>query len=60
MANEIRLSRRIAATPAEVFDAWTRAEDVNRWLIPCGPGSTFLPAASSLRICVKISGVRSS
>ena len=40
MANELRLSRRIAATPAEVFDAWTRADQVNRWLIPAGPGST--------------------
>jgi uncharacterized protein YndB with AHSA1/START domain len=40
MANEIRLSRRIAATPAEVFDAWTRADQVNRWMCPSGPGST--------------------
>jgi uncharacterized protein YndB with AHSA1/START domain len=34
MANELRLSRRIAATPDEVFEAWTRAEHVNQWLIP--------------------------
>ncbi len=40
MANEIRLARRIAATPAEVFDAWTRADQVNQWLIPAGPDST--------------------
>ena len=40
MANEIRLSRRIAATPAEVFEAWTRADQVNQWLIPAGPDST--------------------
>ena len=40
MANELRLSRRIAATPDEVFDAWTRADALNQWLIPCGPGST--------------------
>ncbi|MGH8223438.1 MAG: SRPBCC family protein [Woeseiaceae bacterium] len=40
MANEIRLSRRIAATPDEVFDAWTRADALSQWLIPCGPGST--------------------
>ena len=40
MANEIRLSRRIAASPDEVFDAWTHAEAANQWLIPAGPGST--------------------
>src|SRR5690349_20544707 len=40
MANEIRLSRRIAAPPAVVFDAWTRAEQVNQWMIPAGPDST--------------------
>ncbi len=39
MANELRLSRRIAATPDEVFDAWTRADAVNQWLIP-GPVTT--------------------
>ena len=40
MPNEIRLSRRIAATPAKVFDAWTRADAVSQWLIPAGPGAT--------------------
>ena len=39
MANELRLSRRIAASPDEVFDAWTRAEAVNQWLVP-GPVTT--------------------
>lgn len=40
MANEIRLSRRLAATPAEVFDAWTRADQIMQWMIPSGPGTT--------------------
>jgi uncharacterized protein YndB with AHSA1/START domain len=40
VANEIRLSRRIAASPDEVFEAWTRADAVSQWLIPAGPGST--------------------
>ena len=40
MANELRLSRRIAATPAEVFDAWTRADQVSQWMCPSGPGTT--------------------
>lgn len=39
MENEIRLSRRIAASPAEVFDAWTRADHLNQWFIP-GRGAT--------------------
>lgn len=40
LRHELRLSRRIAATPAEVFDAWTRADQVMQWMIPSGPGST--------------------
>jgi uncharacterized protein YndB with AHSA1/START domain len=40
MANELRLSRRIAATPDEVFDAWTRADALNQWMCPAGPGTT--------------------
>lgn len=40
MAHELRLSRRIAATPAEVFDAWTQAEQVAQWMCPSGPGNT--------------------
>jgi uncharacterized protein YndB with AHSA1/START domain len=40
MAHELRLSRRIAATPAEVFDAWTRADQVAQWMCPSGPGTT--------------------
>jgi uncharacterized protein YndB with AHSA1/START domain len=40
MAHELRLSRRIAATPAEVFDAWTHPEQVMQWMCPSGPGTT--------------------
>jgi uncharacterized protein YndB with AHSA1/START domain len=40
MANEIRLTRKIAATPDEVFDAWTDAESLAQWLVPIAGGST--------------------
>ena len=40
MAHELRLQRRIAATPAEVFEAWTRADQVMQWMTPAGPGTT--------------------
>ena len=30
----LRLERSIAATPAKVFEAWTRAESIARWFAP--------------------------
>ena len=36
VAHEIRLTRRIAATPARLYDAWTTPEDIARWWDPTG------------------------
>ena len=40
MAHEIRLTRRIAASPDEVFDAWTDAGSLAQWMLPIPGGST--------------------
>ena len=34
MAHELRLSRRIAASPDEVYDAWTDAQQLQEWMVP--------------------------
>lgn len=39
MAHEIRLTRTIAASPEDVFDAWTDAESLAQWLVPIPDGS---------------------
>lgn len=40
MANEIRLTRRIAASVDEVFDAWTDAGSLAQWMVPIAGGAT--------------------
>jgi uncharacterized protein YndB with AHSA1/START domain len=35
-ANTVRFERRFAASPAEVFDAWTKPEQVTQWWDPDG------------------------
>jgi uncharacterized protein YndB with AHSA1/START domain len=40
MTDEIRLTRTIAASADEVFDAWTDADSVAQWLVPIPGGST--------------------
>jgi uncharacterized protein YndB with AHSA1/START domain len=40
MAHEIRISRRLAATPDEVYEAWTDPKSVSEWMIPIRGGST--------------------
>lgn len=40
MAHEIRISRRLAATPDEVYEAWTDPKSVSQWMIPIPGGST--------------------
>ena len=37
MPHEIRITRRLPATPAEVYDAWTDAQSIAEWMCP-GPG----------------------
>lgn len=38
MEHEIRITRRIAATPEEVYDAWTDPRSVMEWMIPMPSG----------------------
>jgi uncharacterized protein YndB with AHSA1/START domain len=40
MAHEVRITRKIAATPDEVYDAWTDPKSVVEWMIPIPGGST--------------------
>ena len=40
MAHEIRITRRLAATPDEVYEAWTDPKSVSEWMIPIPGGST--------------------
>jgi uncharacterized protein YndB with AHSA1/START domain len=40
MPNEVRITRRIAATRDEIFDAWTDPKSVMEWMIPFAGGST--------------------
>jgi len=34
MAERMQLTRLVAASPEEVFEAWTRAEILGRWFAP--------------------------
>jgi uncharacterized protein YndB with AHSA1/START domain len=34
MAHEVRITRRLAATPDEVYEAWTDPHSLMEWLIP--------------------------
>lgn len=40
MADELRITRNIAATPDEVYDAWTDPESIKEWMIPLPGGRT--------------------
>jgi uncharacterized protein YndB with AHSA1/START domain len=40
MAHEVRLSRRLAGTPDEVYDACTDPKSVMEWMIPLPGGRT--------------------
>ena len=40
MPDEIRLTREIAASPEDIFDAWTDASSLAQWLVPIPGGST--------------------
>lgn len=40
MAHEIRIARKLAATPDEVYEAWTDPKSVMEWMIPIPGGST--------------------
>jgi uncharacterized protein YndB with AHSA1/START domain len=40
MSDEIRLTREIAASPEDIFDAWTDADSLAQWLVPIAGGST--------------------
>jgi uncharacterized protein YndB with AHSA1/START domain len=40
MAHEIRITRRIAATADEIYDAWTDPTSVSEWMVSIPGGST--------------------
>lgn len=40
MVNEVRISRTLAATPDEVYDAWTDPAAVMEWMVPIPDGRT--------------------
>jgi uncharacterized protein YndB with AHSA1/START domain len=40
MPHEVRITRRLAATPDEVYDAWTDPRSVMEWMIPMPGGRT--------------------
>ena len=40
MADEIRLTRKIAASAEDLFDAWTDPDSLAQWLVPIPGGST--------------------
>ena len=40
MADTIHLTRRIAASPEDVFDPWTDPESLAQWMVPIAGGST--------------------
>lgn len=40
MPDEIRLTRKIAASAEDVFDAWTDADSLAQWLVPIPGGAT--------------------
>jgi uncharacterized protein YndB with AHSA1/START domain len=40
MAQDVRLTRRIAATPDEIYDAWTDPKSVAEWMVPIPGGTT--------------------
>ena len=40
MPDGLRITRKIAATPDELYDAWTDPESVMEWMIPMPGGST--------------------
>jgi uncharacterized protein YndB with AHSA1/START domain len=40
MPHEVRITRRLVATPDEVYDAWTNPQSVMEWMIPMPGGRT--------------------
>lgn len=40
MPDDLRITRNIAATPDELYDAWTDPQSVMEWMIPMPGGST--------------------
>ena len=46
MAERMQLTRLVAASPEEVFDAWTRAEILGRWFAP-DPLSASVPSSTT-------------
>ncbi|MGH8529784.1 MAG: SRPBCC family protein [Nevskiales bacterium] len=40
MANEVHITRRLDASPDEVYDAWLDPESVAEWMIPSAGGRT--------------------
>jgi uncharacterized protein YndB with AHSA1/START domain len=39
MTHEVRITRRIAATPEEIYDAWTDQKSVSEWMVGIPGGS---------------------
>ena len=61
MAMQIKLRRRLAATPDEVYEAWTDARSLSQWLLPIVGGHTqaVVDARVGQRYRIEMFGVSS-
>lgn len=50
MAHQIQLKRRLAATPAEVYAAWTDPRSLAQWMRPCHDGARSADVTADARV----------